>query len=153
MFGRKLFVARATVALLFAAGSVLVYALSMSLPAATLEPIGPATFPRIVAVILFVLSAATLLRSFERTPAAPSPAGKRIGLMLGALALLIVYIAVMDYGLVGFRPATIAFLFLLGIMMLGLKPGRVAAVAAIALAIGLGTHFVFTRFMYIDLPQ
>ncbi len=156
MFGRKIFVARAIVALLFAGGSVLVYALTQSLPEAVLEPIGPAAFPRTVAVILFVLSGATLYLSFEKSPApsAPgAPGGGRPLLTLASLGLLILYIAVMDFGLLGYRPATIGFLFALGVVLLGPKPARIAAAALIALAIGFGTHFVFTRFMYIDLPQ
>ena len=31
--------------------------------------------------------------------------------------------------------------------------GHLPIAAVIALTIGFGTHFVFTRFMYIDLPQ
>jgi hypothetical protein len=153
MFGRKIFVARAIVALLFAAASALVYVLTLSLPEATLEPIGPATFPRTVAVIMFLLSLATLYLAFEKSPAPRAPASERPGLMLGSLAMLVVYVAAMDDGLVGYRLATIVFLFALGILMLGPKPVRVVIAALIALAIGFGTHFVFTRFMYIDLPQ
>lgn len=153
MFGRKIFVARAAVALFFLLGSVLVYVLSLSLPEASFEPIGPATFPRTVAVVMALLSLGTLYLSFEKTPAAKSPSEARVGLTLVSLLLLIVYVAVMDYELVGYRLATIAFLFALGVLQLGLKPLRVAIAAAIALAIGFGTHFVFTRFMYIDLPQ
>ncbi len=153
MFGRKIFVARAAVALFFLLGSVLVYVLSLSLPEASFEPIGPATFPRTVAVVLALLSLGTLYLSFEKTPAAKGPGEGRVGLTLASLLLLIAYVAVMDFELIGYRLATIAFLFALGVLQLGLKPLRVAIAAAIALAIGFGTHFVFTRFMYIDLPQ
>lgn len=154
MFGRRIHVARAVVGLLFAAGSVLVYVLTLPLPDATLEPIGPATFPRTVSVIMLLLSLGTLYLSFEKSPA-PRDGAKtgQVGLTVGSLALLILYVAVMDYDLVGYRVATIAFLFVLGVLLLGLKPLRVGIAAVIALAIGFGTHFVFTHFMYIDLPQ
>lgn len=153
MFGRKIFVARAVVALLFLAGSVLVYLLSLSLPEASFEPIGPATFPRTISVIMFLLSAGTLYLAFEKSPAPAPESDERVGLTVVSLILLVAYIAVMDYELIGYRLATVAFLFALGVLLLGVKPLRIAIAAAIALAIGLGTHFVFTRFMYIDLPQ
>jgi hypothetical protein len=154
MFGRKIHVARAVVGLLFAAGSVLVYVLTLPLPDATLEPIGPATFPRTVSVIMLLLSLGTLYLSFEKSPPPRDGATTgQVGLTVGSLVLLILYVAVMDYDLVGYRVATIAFLFVLGVLLLGLKPFRVGIAAVIALAIGFGTHFVFTHFMYIDLPQ
>jgi hypothetical protein len=161
MFGRKIFLARAVAALLFLAGSVLIYGLSLSLPAASFEPIGPATFPRAISVIMGLLSLGTLYLSFEKPSDAAPPVGAepgtgrddKVGLTLASLALLIAYVGVMDWGLIGYRIATIAFLFGLGVLLLGLRPLRVAIAAVIALAISFGTHFVFTSFMYIDLPQ
>ena len=130
-----------------------VYWASLDLPEAVLEPIGPAVFPRVVSALLAVLSAAVLVGALRRRSTTAAPATEpRPWLAAATVALTVLYLGVMEVEMLGFRDATIAYLAILGAMLVDFAVRRLAFVAAIAVVLGIGTHYVFTRLFFIDLP-
>lgn len=130
-----------------------VYWASLDLPEAVLEPIGPAAFPRAVSVILAVLSLAVLVGALRpRATAAKAAVVPRPWLAAATVALTIVYIGVMELEWLGFRDATIVYLAVLGALLVDFVARRLILVAVIAIVLGIGTHYVFTKLFFIDLP-
>lgn len=139
------------------------FAAALELPPATLEPIGPGAFPLWTAGILIVLAGAILVRAFRR-PAAPETmredpesgtAGSGASATGQALALgglTIAWIAAMEFELAGFRWASTAYAFVVTALLFDWRLSRLPAAAAIAIFLGVGLHYVFTRFFFIDLP-
>ena len=136
--------------------SVAIYWSSLSLPPAMLEPIGPAAFPRVVASILAILAILVLGSALRRQTSAGTEAseqvGRRPGLALLTLVISIAYIAAMEVGLLGFREATVLYLVVLGAVLVGFDRRRLIPIAVIALILGVGAHWIFTRLFYVDLP-
>lgn len=134
---------------------------SLGLPPASLEPIGPAVFPRVISLIMALLAltilANALISGRQATPRADISEEKtggtrHWGLALATLLLSIAYLAAMQIGLLGFRESTVLYLMALGAALTGFDRRRLLVVAAIAVVVGIGTHAVFTRLFYIDLP-
>ena len=133
---------------------------SLDLPPAMLEPIGPAVFPQAASIVLALLSLAVLAAAALRSGVRPSEAvaaqrpahARRPGLAVAMVALTVAYLGVMEAGLLGFRDATVTYLLVLGMALFGFELRRLGWVVAIALAIGVGSHAVFTRLFFIDLP-
>ena len=136
--------------------SVAVYWSSLSLPPAMLEPIGPAAFPRVVASILGALALIVLVGAVRRRASAETDSSevviRRPGLAVLTLILSIAYIAAMEVGLLGFREATAVYLVALGMVLVGFDRRRLIPIAVIAIVLGIGAHWIFTRLFYIDLP-
>jgi putative tricarboxylic transport membrane protein len=129
---------------------------SMSLPPAMLEPIGPAAFPRVVASVLGIFAIVVLGGALRGRPAAqsdtPAATARRPALALVTLALSIVYIGAMQIGILGFREATVVYLAVLGAVLVGFDRRRLIPIGVIAIVIGIGAHWIFTRLFFIDLP-
>lgn len=141
--------------------SAAVWWASLDLPPAMLEPVGPAAFPQAVASIIGLLALVVLGRALSPGALAqgamvdrpPSEAGRRRwGLALTTLLMSIAYLAAMEVELLGFREATVIYLVALGAALVEFDRRRMIPVTAIALIVGVGTHYVFTRLFYIDLP-
>ena len=131
-------------------------------PHSPYDPIGAAGVPIWTAGIMIVLAGSMLLRLalgrstagaakslFTSTEAVDDSYDTRPGLSLAAIVGSIVYIAAMP--LVGFLPATIAFLWLLGSILSDRSPRALAICAAIAIVGGVGLDLGF-RAMLVDLP-
>lgn len=144
-----------TVAVCMMVFSIAAFVATLSLPEAVMEPIGPSAFPRGVSVALFFLGGVVLLDS-RRTLTAPresTGSKERSGLALVSGAVTLVYAAVMELGWLGFRPATILFMLLLGSILFDFKLKQTAISAVLAVVTGLGLHYLFTRILFIDLPE
>lgn len=152
---RRLLSGEVVFSLAMLALSATVWWASLDLPPAMLEPIGPAAFPRAASIILALLAAIVLAGALIR-PSAPSAdaAGfrRRPMLALSMVALTIVYLGAMEVELLGFRDSTVIYLLALGMILFDLNWRRLPYVAAIALIIGVGAHYIFTGMFFIDLP-
>lgn len=129
------------------------------LPPPRYEPIGSAALPRALAAIMAVLGLVVLGRALRRPKqdAAPSDGAEpafrpRPLLAIAVFAVLVLYVLVMDRGLLGFIPASIAAFLLIGGMLTGFAVRRLPWLTGFVIAIVVVIDLVFTRFFYIDLP-
>lgn len=143
---------------------------SLGLPESLREPLGSATIPRVVCVIVIAFCSTLITRSVKainrerakRTEEAdvPSsvepdkqPAYRRRGdLAVKVFLIALAYVALIQTQWVSSKILTPVFL---GSAILTLNEFRKSAfipAIVIALVIGLGTNFLFTDFFYVDLP-
>jgi hypothetical protein len=91
-----------------------------------------------------------------RRQAAPAAVGlgfrPRPWLAVGVLAVLVLYVASMDLRLLGFVPASILALVLIGAMLTGFDRRRLPWLAGFVVILVIGVQLLFTRVFYIDLP-
>jgi hypothetical protein len=141
-------------AALMLAASVAAFAASFGLPPPALEPIGPAAFPRATAIILFFLTALVLAGAFRRAAAPEAPAGyrRRYDLLVVLVAATVAYAGMMQMNWLGFRVATVIYVFALSMVLFSLKVRYLLPSAAIALVMGVAVHWLFTSLLYVDLP-
>lgn len=134
--------------------SVLIFIAGLGLPEPALEPVGPAAFPIWTAIILFVLSAIVLFRAATgRVQPKTSPEHRqRSDLVIYMIALTAIYGAVMNLGWMGFRWATVIYCFVLTFVLFDFDKRKIPAAIILALVLGIGVHYIFTRILYIDLP-
>lgn len=135
--------------------SAAVWWASLDLPPAMLEPIGPAAFPQAASIILALLAAVVLVGAVLRPPPRSGRASDFRQRPMLALAMVVVtalYIGSMEAELLGFRDSTVIYLLTLGMILFDLNWRRLPYVAAIALIVGVGAHYVFTGMFFIDLP-
>lgn len=148
-------------------GSVFVFARTLKLPSSPYEPLGAAFLPKTLSALIGLLSLGILVQYFLRLKAVAAEAETEeedeISYTphpwLGAVGLIItvVYIAVMSFGLIGFRPATFIFVLLLGNIVFHYekKLGKVShhlILTAISLILSFGLFYVFTNIIYTNLP-
>jgi Tripartite tricarboxylate transporter TctB family len=134
--------------------SVAAFVASFGLPPPALEPIGPAAFPRATAIILFLLTVRVLIGALRADGAPVAPVGyrRRYDLLIVLSAATVIYVGVMQVGWLGFREATVVFVFGLAMALFDLKVRYLLPVAVIALAMGVGLSWLFTSLLYVDLP-
>ena len=100
--------------------------------------------------------AATVLCALASLPSLRGGFGGSAGAKtaVAALALTALYAASLQAPWPGFRTATAAYVLALGLLLArGLDLRRVAPpLAAAAVAMSLGLHYVFTNLLVIDLP-
>ncbi|MEZ5864206.1 MAG: tripartite tricarboxylate transporter TctB family protein [Geminicoccaceae bacterium] len=128
-----------------------------ALPPPRYEPLGSAALPRTLAVIMALLGIMLLGRVWAggRRPAASAarPGFRpRPWLAVGVLAVLVAYVALMDLRLLGFVPASILALVLLGAMLTGFDRRRLPWLAGFVVLLVVAVQLLFTRVFYIDLP-
>ena len=143
---------------------------SLGLPESLREPLGSATIPQIVCVIVVFFCTILITRSVkiitgERakrsretdslhpTMAETQPTYRRRGdLAVKVFLIAVAYVALIQTQWVSSKILTPVFL---GIAILTLNEFRKTAIVpavVIALVIGLGTNYLFTDFFYVDLP-
>ena len=129
------------------------------------DPLGSGTAPLWVAGALGLLSATLLARALLGLRVAHAQQSLIVGLDAGTptdyalrprLAAFVMvttvgYAAALSLG-VGFLPATIAFLAILGLAMGERRPGRMAAAVAIAVVGGGGIDTLFRKLLQVPLP-
>jgi putative tricarboxylic transport membrane protein len=136
--------------------SGLLYYEAERLPPPFFDPLGSAAVPKLAALVLTILAALLVLEHILRA-AGPGQAGREPGgaplVALGAVLIPIAYVAIMQARVLGFREATVLFVFALG-ALLGRRERRgLVALAGLALLIGIGFDYLFTHVFYIDLPR
>lgn len=140
------------------------------LPPPMFDPIGSAAVPKTVALLIAAMSAIVVWRGFRSSPepepeamaelpdglAAPTATAEprlRPLLALALLGLTCVYAGAMQWGGLGFRSATVGYVFLAGLLLGGLSRRVAATSGVLAIVLGVGGTYLFTRVFYIDLPQ
>jgi hypothetical protein len=139
--------------------SLFLLALTFNLPPATMVPIGPAFYPRIVLSLMAVLSAILIgmdVRTMRTSPApiaaAPAGASPNYRLVLATFILFGIYIVLLP-GL-GFRIATFLFVLALQIALEWPRDWKRWLIAlAVAVATGAVCHFVFEDYLSVLLPR
>ncbi|WMS43538.1 tripartite tricarboxylate transporter TctB family protein [Acuticoccus sp. MNP-M23] len=126
------------------------------LPPPRYEPIGSAAIPRGVALIMACLALIVGVRAL-RTGAASSASGdavsrRALATTVVLMAATLLYVALMDAGIAGFRLATVPFLTLCGVLLGGLNWRNALIALVFAAILTFALHFIFTQLFYIDLP-
>ena len=144
--------------LLCLAISLFLLALTFNLPPATMVPIGPAFYPRLVLSLMAVLSAILIVMDVRAARTSPAPMAAATGpapnyrLVLTTFILFGLYIALLPA--LGFRIAT--FLFVLA-LQITLEWPQDWKRWLVALVVALGTaavcHFVFEDYLSVLLPR
>lgn len=129
---------------------------SIGLPDSPYEPLGPASFPRGIAVILALLAALVLARGARRRSIGATGAGltwsRGASLAVGTYALTILFGLALSSGWIGYRISSIVFVFVATMLLASARKSMVPIALALAIVLGLGTHFVFTSIFVVDLP-
>jgi hypothetical protein len=143
---------------------------SIGLPESLREPLGSATIPRVVCVIVIFFCAILIVRSVKsilserakrtgvkgstkQTIAAEAPAFRRRGdLAIKVFLIAVAYVALIQTKWVSSMILTPLFLGSAILMLNEFRRTTIIPAILIALVIGLGTNFLFTDFFYVDLP-
>jgi hypothetical protein len=141
--------------------SIGLFALTFGLPPATVVPIGPAFYPRVVIALLGALSVILIVMDLRAAraragtatvPAAAAAAGPNYRLVLATFIEFGLYIALLP--LIGFRLATFAFVVALQVT---LEWPRSPKHWALTLAVAIGTsavcYIVFEDYLSVLLPR
>jgi hypothetical protein len=142
--------------------SIGLFVLTFGLPPAAMVPVGPAFYPRVVILLLGVLSVILIvldLRAMRSVPAraAPSPAASagpapNYRLVLATFIEFGLYIALLPP--LGFRIATFLFVLALEITLEWPRSNmRWALAVAVAVATSLACYFVFQDYLSVLLPR
>jgi len=131
------------------------------LPPPFFDPLGSAAVPKFVAGVLIALAASLLWRCWRQPAAAvaidgeldDAPASNAPAVAIGATVLPILYVGSMHAGILGFAPASAAFVWLLGTLLARGRWRTMALLIPLAIVVGYGLNALLTRFFYIDLPQ
>jgi putative tricarboxylic transport membrane protein len=143
-------------ALALIAFSVIVIREANRLPPPFFDPLGSAAVPRFVAGLLILLGLAVVgrclltpvVRKKDVTADTRSP-----WVALGALAVSVVYVALMQTDLLGFAPASSLFVIGLGIILSRGDKKVILWMLPMGIIVGYGLNYLLTEIFYIDLPQ
>ncbi|GAB5377315.1 MAG: hypothetical protein AcusKO_37770 [Acuticoccus sp.] len=126
------------------------------IPPPFFDPLGSAALPNAIALVMAVLATIVLLRAVAAHPfpalVRPTDYRPRPDIALGIVILALAYVAAMEYGVLGFRAATVLFVALACALLGRLQP-RIALVGVlVALVVGFGGAYIFTNVFFIALP-
>jgi hypothetical protein len=128
------------------------------IPPAVYDPVGSAALPLAAAAIVGAGAATMLgdgirlLRGKSPPPADPEAPRERAGIAIGLVGAFAAYILLMSATPLGFRWATFLFLVASGLILARDRRRMFATVLAVAAAIAVGGHYLFTTFFFIALP-
>jgi putative tricarboxylic transport membrane protein len=138
--------------------SILVYYFSLDLPEPEYEPLGSAALPQGLAVIMSLLSLIVIYKAIPRLKtyeAAVDPNPEVIPRPLLSVAIFIltlIFIGVLDFGILSFMPAGIIYLTVIGYLMTNRDLKRLPYVIGFSVILTVSSFYVFTKLFYIDLP-
>lgn len=76
----------------------------------------------------------------------------RTGMAVLILGLTVLYVSALASGRLGFRPATVLYVFATGAALTRLRWRSLPVLTALALGLGFGLHYLFTQVFVVDLP-
>ncbi len=131
------------------------------------DPLGSAAVPKISAFLIALLAVVILVTGLRQRAnpdvvaaettdegvAGDVSTSPRYDLGLSLLGFCAAYVAVMEFGVLGYPIATTVFLFAAGLMLGGMSRRNVLLSLIISVAIGFGSDFIFSEFFYIQLPR
>ena len=149
--------------------SAVLYWQASLLPPPFFDPLGSAAVPKFASLVLVLLATLVLARLFaprqlavpepdegavdEATPPDEQPARPAPLTALGSVLIPIVYVGLMANGLLGFREASVLFVFAMGALLAHFRRGPVLILLPLALVLGIFFDFIFTQVFYVDLPR
>ncbi len=140
------------------------FAETLGLPESPYEPMGPAFLPRALSVFIgifaLLLLAKTIISSFKTTgQLSLSETSNQLNdyikhpiVAFLSMIMTLLYITSMQYGLLGFRSATVLFILFSGGLLTRMKLKSIPLFITIACIMGLGGHYIFTKVFTVDLP-
>lgn len=143
--------------------AIAVFWSTLDLPTSTREPLGSASIPQIVSVIIGIFCVILILRALRaqreaaaalgpESVTAPSAYRRRTDKALICFGLALVFAFALDQRLVNAAILTPAFLLAMMLVLKGLSLRSIFPCIVIALIVGISTTYVFKHFFYIDLP-
>ena len=138
--------------------SIIVYYFSLELPEPEYEPLGSAALPQGLAVIMSLLSLIVLVRAipkiktYKSTTNTDDNVTSRPKLAILVFIITLIFIGILDFGILGFLPAGIIYLSTIGYLMTHRDLKRFPWIVAFAVILTVFSYYVFTKFFYIDLP-
>ena len=121
------------------------------------DPLGSAAVPRAGAICLMIIGLLVPVQQWareRRLPAAGDPARTPAGATrvatLGMFSAMVSYLLAMGAGL-GFAPATVIFT-IVAIPLVAARWRLIPVAVAVALVLGFGSEWLFTRVFFVDLP-
>ena len=138
--------------------SAIVYYFSLELPDPVYEPLGSAALPKGLAVIMSLLSLIILVRAIPKikTYKATTNTGDNVTsrpkLAILIFIITLIFIGILDFGVLGFLPAGIIYLSTIGYFMTHRDLKRFPWIIAFSVVLTVFSYYVFTKFFYIDLP-
>ena len=137
---------------------VIIYWASLDLPEPHYEPLGSAALPMSLAVITFFLATLLIARAVPRlkdkvevdeTLPEVTPHPK---LAVYVFALTVLFVVVMDFGILSYLPAGIIYLTLVGFLLNHKDVAKLPWIFGFSVIMTVSTFYIFTKFFYIDLP-
>ncbi len=138
--------------------SGLVYWGSLELPPPRYEPLGSAAVPQGLAIIMAVLSVILILRAlphlktFKGQHNAIEDVTPRPLLSVIIFILTVIFVAVLDLGILSFIPAGVLYMTAVGYFLTHRNLKRLPKFFAFSLVMVIGNYYLFTKVFYIDLP-
>ena len=138
--------------------SIIVYYFSLELPEPEYEPLGSAALPQGLAVIMSLLSLIVLVRAipkiktYKPTTNTDDNVTSRPKLAILVFIITLIFIGILDFGILGFLPAGIIYLSTIGYLLTHRDLKSFPWIVAFAVILTVFSYYVFTKFFYIDLP-
>ena len=138
--------------------SIIVYYFSLELPEPEYEPLGSAALPQGLAVIMSLLSLIVIVRAipkiktYKPTTNTDDNVTSRPKLAILVFIITLIFIGILDFGILGFLPAGIIYLSTIGYLMTHRDLKSFPWIVAFAVILTVFSYYVFTKFFYIDLP-
>ena len=138
--------------------SIIVYYFSLDLPEPEYEPLGSAALPQGLAVIMSLLSFVIIYKAIPRLKTYevvvdPNPeVMPRPMLSIVIFILTLIFIGVLDFGILSFMPAGIIYLSVIGYLMTNRDLKKLPYVIGFSVILTVTSFYIFTKLFYIDLP-
>jgi putative tricarboxylic transport membrane protein len=128
------------------------------------DPLGPGSFPKLVAALLGVLSLVLLARLALGRKVGQSETSlvlgvggeaahrRRPALAMGVCGATLLYVSALTFTPIGFLPATVVYLAALGIALSGRSRREVVTALAVAVVGGGAVALLFTKVLFVALP-
>lgn len=137
----------------------LVYWGTMDLPPPTYEPIGPAALPRLLAIVVAVLSLPLVIKpaSYPQSVSRETEQGGEVirptpWMAVALMALSVVFAMVMQSRMVPFSILATAYLVVVMGVMTRFRRSAWLVTLIVSPVIGFGLEYIFTHIFIIDLP-
>jgi len=138
--------------------SAIVYWASLSLPEPEYEPLGSAALPQGLAVLMSVLCVIVILRAiprlktFEVKRDINPEVTPRPMISVTVFIATLIFVGVLDFGILNFVPAGTIYLSLVGFLMTHRDVKKLPWIVGFSIVLTVSSFMLFTKVFYIDLP-
>ena len=143
------------VGILFLILSIIIFFQAGSLPDSSYEPLGPAGFPRIIVLLMGILSFFLIVKKirsidFDKINLNFRTIYKKYKLIFVTLINFLFYILIMRF--IGFRISTFLFVFITQLLLGPRDKKKYLLISIIALVISLGSYYFFQNYLGVIFP-